>query len=488
MQLLTARQAADVLHINENTLNALANTGQIPHLRLPGIVGDGPQFRFNTFDIAAWLKQGPTLAINDQASMERFSRRIESQYPGELARLRQFDKQFIAPRRPKGYSLSKVANKKLGFVYYVRYIEKGKLVPSRWSTHTNDMDAAIQFAVSNRDRLLSGYGQRKAGAKKSGSMYGIMRQYYEKNSPYLKNDMLRGRTLGEDTRKTYHNTILNHWVPFLKKHRIRTFDEIDTPLLARFQDYCLGKGNRPQTVNHYVSFVSNIFDHLLVRGRIQSNPCRSVRALKVGKGEQKVTGCYDLIKMKGVFNKRWGDQLSYLLCLLIYTTDMRNCEIERIQVKDLMTIKDIHFINIPKSKTRNGERVVPLHNFVYRKLMAYVHRNHKGHEDFVFKLGKRKRLGSRVYRKAYMELAKHTGYSIERIEKENIKFYSGRHFWKTLMNAHDLGEVEEYFMGHKVSSDVAKRYNHRDKQGQDKIVVKAREVFAILDRYLLTPR
>ena len=72
------------------------------------------------------------------------------------------------------------------------------------------------------------------------------------------------------------------------------------------------------------------------------------------------------------------------------------------------------------------------------------------------------------------------------LEKENIVFYSGRHFWKTMMNAADLGDIEEYFMGHRVRGDVAKRYNHRDKQGQDKIVKKAQEVFRILDKTLFT--
>jgi integrase len=75
-------------------------------------------------------------------------------------------------------------------------------------------------------------------------------------------------------------------------------------------------------------------------------------------------------------------------------------------------------------------------------------------------------------------------YDKARLKKENITFYSGRHFWKTLMNANGLGEVEEYFMGHKVSNDVAKRYNHRDRQGQEKITEKARRVFKILEAKL----
>jgi hypothetical protein len=52
------------------------------------------------------------------------------------------------------------------------------------------------------------------------------------------------------------------------------------------------------------------------------------------------------------------------------------------------------------------------------------------------------------------------------------------------MNAHDLGDVEEYFMGHKVTGDVSKLYNRKDRQGQKMMVKKAKEVFAILDKTL----
>jgi len=53
------------------------------------------------------------------------------------------------------------------------------------------------------------------------------------------------------------------------------------------------------------------------------------------------------------------------------------------------------------------------------------------------------------------------------------------------MNAGNLGEdAEEYWMGHAVSGDVAKTYNHRDKQGREVMLGKTREAFAILDRYL----
>lgn len=439
---------------------------------------------FKTEALTGWLNDGITLAMNDQAYIERLKRRVQERYPEALAVLQEFNRHFVEPRKPKGYNLTKVANKKLGFVYYVRYIDKGKLVPTRWSTHTNDAEEAARFAVQNRDKLLAGYRQKKEPNKAPGRPFTIMKRYYEKGSPYLETDARRGRTLGEKARRIYHNAVLNHWLPYLKKRRVTSMEEIDTPFMALFQDHCLGKGIKPQTVNHYVSFLNQIFEFMLIRGYIRSNPCAGLAALKVSEEEYTARGCYQISDLKGVFNKRWKDELSRLLCLVIYTTGMRNSEIERIQIKDIIQLGAYRFINIPRSKTRYGARVVPLHAAVYGKLARYIAKNKKGPGDLLFCRQAGKPLPRQYYTEANAALGGLAGYDRARLEKENITFYSGRHFWKTLMNAEELGEVEEYFMGHKVTQDVAKRYNHRDKQGQEKIIGKAGEVFRILDRHL----
>jgi hypothetical protein len=58
-----------------------------------------------------------------------------------------------------------------------------------------------------------------------------------------------------------------------------------------------------------------------------------------------------------------------------------------------------------------------------------------------------------------------------------------------MMNAGGLGEdIEEYFMGHKTSGDVSKRYNHKDRQGLAKLEQKAQRVFSILDKTLFKGR
>lgn len=479
MQYLTDRQTADILGINNIALKELVNSQKIPYSKIK--TESGIEIRFNPYNINNWLKRGLILTMDNKKYVERFKKRIEKKYPKPLKELKEYNKKFSDPYEPKGYYLIKIDNKKLGFVYYVRYIKDGKLIPSRWCTHTNDEKAARNFAVVNREEILKKYYERSVVKKPTVELYTVMKSFYAENSTYLKVSAQRGRTLGEDTRKIYQGFMTNHWIPYLRKNGIKSFDEIDVCFLSRFQNYLLSKNIMAQTINHYISYISQIFAHLLTEGHVKSNPCKGLPPIKIT--EEKETGCYEITKIKGVFNKRWGNRKSYLLCMLIYTTNMRNSEIEKIQVKDIIAMDKYHFIDISKSKSKNGVRIVPLHNFVYQKLISFVHKNNFRENDYIFSDNGRK-LGSKIYFKAYTELAKFTGYSIEKLKEENITFYSGRHFWKTLMNSEELGDIEEYLMGHKITNDVAKRYNHKDKQGKKKLYEKIEKLFRILDKYI----
>ena len=198
--------------------------------------------------------------------------------------------------------------------------------------------------------------------------------------------------------------------------------------------------------------------------------------------DKKTHGCYEIAKLKGVFNRHWKDKQSLLLNMMIYSTDMRNCEIKGFSKADIITVSGCHFIDLKDSKTENGIRWVPLHERVYRKVMAHA----KGLPETAPIFGKG---SSNRFQRAYHDMGNILGFDKEYLKKRYITFYSGRHFWKTLMNAEGLGEdVEEFFMGHKVRADVSKLYNHRDAQGTQRLVKKAREVFAILDKTLFYRR
>jgi len=488
--ILSQSQAADILSISENALNALAYSGQIPHLKISDPFGGAPNLCFNSTELINWFNVGPKIKTNNANQITCLKKQLHRKHPAAFLMLKNYDKQFVTSRKSKGYNLTKVPNKKLGFIYYVRYIEKGKLIPTRWSTHTNDFNAATNFAIEKRKLLLTEYSQKNEGKKAPNKLYSILNNYYKKDSQYQIYDNRRGRTLTDEARRIYHNAILYHFIPFLKKRRIQTIEEIDTPLLVNFQDCLMDKGLKPQTVNHYVSFASHILDYLVHRNYIKTNPCREVTPLRIKQESYKIRNCYNVKEMRGIFNKRWDndDELSYLLCLLIYSTGMRNSEMDRIKVKDIVRINRSWFINITKSKSRFGVRMVPLHNFVYGKLTRYIKKQNKNPEELLFCQQNGKVLPRQRYTNANIALGKYTKRDKAQLKKENITFYSGRHFWKTMMNAGDLGEVEEYFMGHKVSNNVAKRYNHRDKQGQGKIAQKAQAVFKILDNRLFIQR
>jgi len=327
-------------------------------------------------------------------------------------------------------------------------------------------------------RAIREFGDRFTESRRGGTpgidLYKTLETYYERDSPLLLIDAKRGRVLGDKMRGAYHGFMTKWFVPYLKGNGVRNLDDIDTATLAKFQNHLLLENLQPQTVNVSMSGVRKAFEHFAINGYIGLNPCASLPPLR--QPEIQTRGCYDLARLRGVFGRKWENARHHLLCLLVYTTGMRNSEIARIRKSDVIEIGGCRFIDIPRSKSRSGVRVVPLHRFVCEKLMAHP----SGKGGYVF--SSCGTMGSKVFAAANLSLAEFTGYDAKTLAMERISFYSGRHFYKTLMNSENLGEVEEYFMGHRVSGGVARRYNHRDKQGKEKLAQKAREVFAVLDR------
>jgi integrase len=400
---------------------------------------------------------------------------VKDECPKALKALRYIDHEYGTARKPKGYSLLKRPQKKMGYVYYVRYWYKGKMLPSKWNTHTNDYFKACEFAKKNREGLITEYLRRRGG-----DVERFFERFFDLGNNIYKNECKRNGSLSEVKRKKCRAIMIKDFVPFLKENRVKKFEEITVPLLDDFQDALLSKNLKAVSVNGKMIAVGKALKYLARKGLIKQNPYLSLTALPARPEEKMIRGCYDINRLKGVFDKAdgWKDKTSFLLCLLIYTTDMRNSEIINFRKRDIKEIDGCRFIEIVESKTTNGIRLVPLHNRVYQLVMDYA--AGKDDEEIIFNC-----ISKRCFIKANQDLGSVLGVSEDYLIKNNITFYSGRHFWKTLMNAKRLGEdAEEIFMGHKVSSNVAKVYNHRDKQGKDLVVKKAKKVFAILDRYI----
>jgi integrase len=396
---------------------------------------------------------------------------IAGSYPNTAEALKILDYEKTRPKRRKGFNLVKIESKKHGFLYYARFSHNGKTLPSKWNTHTNNLEDAERYARENKASLVEAYLGRH-----DGRMYTALEGFYEGN------ENLPAIRISERSRKEYQAVIIKKFIPFLKREKIKSFEQITKIILNKFQDSLLNGGAKPQTVNNNMKAVRKLLSVLNRKGIIKDNPGDQVKGIPVHETDQRARGCYELEKINGVFNKRWEERTPHLLAMIIYTTGMRNGEIKRMRAEDIVSIGGCRFIRIKESKTASGVRMVPLHDFVYRKLKEWALKNNKGPEFFDFRM-------TDAFTRANTCLGLKLGMSGEEIGAENITYYSGRHFWKTLMSREGLGEdIEEVFMGHKVKSDVRKRYNHRDRQGRESMVKKARQVFSILDRFVFAKK
>jgi integrase len=468
--LLTLSDVAVILSVDEETVRTLAESGALHGTSIQGGI------MFDQQMVASWLASNPSANnMADKKYLEKLRAQYLKKFPRAMAELQKFDAQFSF-RKPKLYCLHKVLNKKHGFLWYARFIENGKPVRSRWCTHTNNREAAGQWAANNRERLLAEYHARK---QNYADFFGVLEQYYMPGSEYLAVDRNRGIVIGDKTRQVYYRFVKKVLIRFFKEQGVKSFDALTPPVIAALQNHLLKKGNKPQTINRYLGVLRAVINHLIMLGKITANVFDNVVMLKERDSDSKTRECYNADRIKGVFDTDWDDETSYILCLMIYSTGLRNSEIEKMKFCDIIEIDNCYFINVKKSKTKNGVRIVPLHDSVYQKMTAFMRSAGKKAEDYLFSAGGGPNQ-SKLYKKAASDMADMLKADSE--ERKGVSFYSGRHYWKTLMNAYELGDVEEYFMGHKVSGDVSKRYNHLDRQGRGRIAAKAREVFGILDK------
>ena len=368
--------------------------------------------------------------------------------------------------------------KKEGKVYYVRYFRDNKMIPSQWSTKTDDLEEAVLFARVNKENILNRYNNRKEGKV----LYTVLRNYYTKDSPYLAIDAARGRKINENSRKILHGFIVNTFIPFLLDNKIKDFNDLKPVVIGRFQNYLLiEKELLPQSINRQISGIKAIYSHMFMTGVIEQNVMKDIASLRTI--HNKPRGCHSLEDLLGIFKRKWEDKKAYLFCSLIYSTGLRNSEIQNLKAKDIVTKENIHFLNITKSKTASGIRIIPLHPKIREAIDEWTTEMRLSCEDYLFVKDSSQRI-HKITKNANILMGSLLGKGKEELEKENITFYSGRHFYKTMLNLYNLGDIEELFMGHKVNKKVSERYNHKDKRGEKELLKEAKKAIEIIDMSL----
>jgi integrase len=426
----------------------------------------------------------------EDIAIENLKQGIEKTYRNALNMLRQFDEKILnddGTRKPaKTFYISKIKSKKYGHVYFVRYRDNnGSIINSHWSTGTSLYSKAAEFAINNREKILQDYYAKN----EADDLYKILSEYYDdKNSEAYNLDLKRGdrKDLCERNKRQYHAFINKIFIPFMKnKQGKRSLADIETTDIIALQNKLLSDGIKGQTINKKLSGVKTVYNHFIKNGKVKYTPFMGSINLA---GEALATGVYELEELKSAFKKPWKDELSYILNLVIHTCGLRNDEIKNLLVSDITnnlngTIFNNYFLQVCSTipgKNKNAKRTIPLHSFTLEKLRKYIKKNNRGEKDYIFGS-----LCEKDFERAGLLLGSLLGYSEIDLDRDhkNIKFYSGRHFYKTMLNAGGLGEdIEEFFMGHRISNDMKKRYNHKDKIGKENLVKKIDLMFSIIDQ------
>jgi len=147
------------------------------------------------------LKDAILVVSEKQQQQILFLRSImASECPTAMKALRFVDHEYTTGKLHKGYNLVKRDNKKLGFVYYVRYWHEGRMLPSKWCAHTNDYAKACQFAEQKKEELITNYL-----SKTGGEAVRFFKRYYDLKSAIYQNERRRNGEINEERRKKIPN-------------------------------------------------------------------------------------------------------------------------------------------------------------------------------------------------------------------------------------------------------------------------------------------
>lgn len=388
------------------------------------------------------------------------------------------------------YYLHKRANKKSGYTYYAVFFDPqtNAPLPTKYSTHTNDFQQAVKWAESNREKCLESYNGK--------AELNILEKYFVEGSEYLDYEKKEGRKMSPIVVKQRQAFMKKHITPFFQSVKVRYLNQI-TPLhIIDLKDSLSKSGLTPQTINYNLSSFKKCLELLRVMGKVSYDFSGCSFTMKGNSEAETERDIFDIPLLKGIFKKRWSNDFSKLLCMVIYFCGLRNSEIQRMRFNDIQKINDVYFLNVRGTKSKNAVRKVPIHPTLYTALEKHIKKNGIDSETPIFE-----NVYNNVFRKACNDMGSILGFTQNDLIEKHICYYSGRHTFKTILslgNDESIGNVsvnfQEMFLGHsfnkkQLEKEGLKEYKYKhlkaEKIGETLLAEKGKEVFKILTHYYL---
>jgi integrase len=392
--------------------------------------------------------------------------------------------------KKRTYYLIKRQSKKYGFIYNVKYLdpETGKILPTKFSTGTNDKIQAVQWAEQNKDACLKSYFENGKAE------LAILENFYGVNSKFLVLEAMDGRKLQDKSRNNYYAFMKRYIIPFFQSKKIQHLNRIKTLHIRELKASLTKKGLSPTTMNQNLNSLKKAFALLKEQELMTTDFSNYNFSTRGGKRNEQKRVIYPVAILNGIFSKHWENNLSKLLCMMIYFTGARNSELLRVCFTDIESLNGVFFLNVRGTKSDNAQRKVPLHPVLYKALEKHITDKGMNKNAAIFK-----GVYCEVFRQANFAMGELLGYTEKQLINKGICFYSGRHTFKTILTlGNDMRIVDlsvnfvEMFLGHNFSrKELTEKkineynYKHIDPEtiGNQILAEKGREVINALDHF-----
>jgi hypothetical protein len=158
----------------------------------------------------------------------------------------------VKPIEKRSFYLIKRRSKKYGFIYNVKYLdpETGKILPTKYSTRTNDEVLAAQWAEQNKEACLKNYFE------KGKAELVLLENFYKANSKFI---TMAGLDIQDKARKDYYAFMKNHIIPFFQAEKIHHLNQIKALHLRELKASLINKGLSALTINHNLNGLKRVF-------------------------------------------------------------------------------------------------------------------------------------------------------------------------------------------------------------------------------------
>ncbi|MFW2607647.1 tyrosine-type recombinase/integrase [Aliarcobacter butzleri] len=242
---------------------------------------------------------------------------------------------------------------------------------------------------------------------------------------------------------------LNKYEELKDKNIFELIDKKDT-ILNKFEKLDI------RTIDNYITRYKTLFNYFLDNDFIYSNYFLTIKkksssnnnSFKNFIDKEDTYNSFEIEEIEELLTKIEDKEIksSILISLLL---GLRISEIFNLKKEDIKKVKDNYFINITKSKSKNGIRTIPLKNsfsFVIEELLL----NTKENKEFLlFKEEKKENRNDILQKKIMYHIRKY-------IKNKNKVFHSLRKNYTQILYKNDVEELYiKMFLGHSLKDNLS---------------------------------